>query len=244
MITFRTPLIQIPRPELADDVVRCFVACALALVDATDEEHDFAGLSTAPDRIDAYLDAAGPGISSANVLDHRFSGCGIMAEGGVHRRMLVDAQVLYEPYYPAALHDPKRASITRAIEYLRGMGAWHWAATQGDLEPRPDAGCNVVMGCRSAGEAYGGIEHECTALWWEDGDVLVSADGGQKDSAGRECCKLRRRRWELVGGHVRLIDVKTGSWRRVLGWGWPSLMRYRAGLVTVPEGWADRAFAA
>jgi len=233
MITWRTPLIQIARPENADEVARCFAALALAMVDATDKEHDYVGLSTAPERIDRYLDAAGPGISARDVLDHRFSGCGVMAEGAVHRRMLVDAPCLYQPYYPAALQDPRRAAISRAIRYLREMNAWQTPAR--DLSPRPGPGSYVVIGCRSTGEAYGGIEHALTVIQWEDGDILVSADGGQRDAHGFECCKMRRRRWELAGGHVRLVDVETGRWRRVLGWGVPELMRFRDGLVMMPD---------
>jgi hypothetical protein len=94
--------------------------------------------------------------------------------------MLVDAPCLYEDYYPIALRDPKRAAITRAIAYLREMGAWHWAKTQVDAEPRPGPGCYVVIGCRSAGEAYGGMEHALTVIGWE-----VSA-GGQDRGAVRQ----------------------------------------------------------
>jgi len=236
MITHQTPLIQIPRPENADDVRRCAVAIATWSI----------GLDASPAKIGRLLELYGPGIAAHDVRSPKWSGCGVTAEG-IHRFLRVGsddpgagaarADCLYEPYFPAALQNPRRMAIVRAQIYLKAMGAWQEPA-DGDVEPRPHPGAYVVQGRELPGEWYGGKPHVGTLLRWED-DVAVFADGGQRGPHGEQIEEVRRR-WELHQGRVRLVDLRLasgGAWRYVLGWGDVDLMLHRGGPVTVPVGW-------
>lgn len=240
MITFQTPLIQIPRPELADDVRRCAVAIAQWSI----------GLDASSEKIERLLQLYGPGIAARDVRSPKWSGCGVTAEG-IHRFLRVGsedpeagearADCLYQPYFPAALRNGRRQAIVRAQIYLRAMGAWQEPAL-GDAEPRPQPGAYVVQGRKLPGEWYGGTPHVGTLLRWE-GDVAVFADGGQRGSHGEQIEKVHRR-WELHQGRVRLVDLRPengGAWRYVLGWGDVDVMTLRGGLITVPEGWQTMA---
>jgi hypothetical protein len=195
-------------PDLGIDVAARIVSEALSVQGyhgATDEHAELCGIPKA-------------------VLGKRFgaggvSTCGLVAEG-IHRRIGIDAPVLYRPYVYGT-------AITRAIEYMREMGAWQWATGQRTVEPRPQPGDYVVIGRRSAGESVGGTEHALTCVGW-DGDVLVSVDGGQTHPAsGLQCITERRRRWELVAGVLWLRDVPGASGRKVLGWGSAGRLRVR-----------------
>jgi hypothetical protein len=129
------------------------------------------------------------------------------------------------------------SAIARAIKYIRAWDkAWTWAATRTVLDPRPPEGAYVVIGCRSPGEAIGGIEHALTVVQWL-GDTMVSVDGEQ-DDRGLQCIRVRERTWELDDvGRLRVRDPASGAWRRVLGWGDPARMRYQGDTCHVPAGW-------
>ena len=225
MIDNTTQLIQIPRPTNADDVRRCAVALGMWAI----------GLDAGPQKIFRLLQLYGSGISAYDVRDKRWSGCGVTGEG-IHRLLRVDADCLYEPYFPAALQNPKRMAVVRAQIYLKAMGAWQTPSAD-DTEPRPQPGAYVVQGCGLPGEAYGGTPHVGTLLRW-DGDVVVFSEGGQRGVHGEQIEEVRRR-WEVHNGRVRLVDLRNGKWRHVLGWGDVDLMRFRDGPVTVPVGWED-----
>jgi len=163
------------------------------------------------------------------------STCGLVAEG-IARMSGVDNPCLWQPYWPAQ----KYQSVTRTIAWATKIGAWHLAKNQSKLDPKPLPGDYVIIGCRSAGETYGGIEHAFTVVAWED-DVMVSVDGGQVDESGLQCIKLRRRKWEMSHGKVWVpnADPRDGySTRRVLGWVWQTceLVPYRS-YCHAPQGW-------
>jgi hypothetical protein len=77
--------------------------------------------------------------------------------------------------------------------------------------------------------------HVLVAIRWENGDVLVSADGGQVGLKKLQACKLVRRKWEQ-----RADGYYLGG-RKVVGWICVDLLGFREGLVTVPEVWETAA---
>lgn len=235
MITHNTPLIQIPRPSSADAVRKCAVDLGTWAI----------GLDAGPQKIYRLMQIYGPGISEHDVRSPRWSGCGVIQEG-IHRLLRVGsddpnagdarADCLYEPYFPAALKNPRRMAIVRAQIYLRAQGAWQTPALD-DVEPRPHPGAYVVQGTSSAGESYGGTPHVGMLLRWDGdaGDIGVFCEGGQRGPNGEQVEEVHRR-WELHQGRVRLVDLRSdGRWRYVLGWADVDMMTHRGGAITVPD---------
>lgn len=241
MISLDTPLQEIDRPANADQVAQCIAAIALSCV----------GLTGAPQTRDRFATLLGPVDAPESdraatahsrdairgVLTKRFgaggiSTCGMVGEG-IHARLGAGASTLYRPYVWGT-------SVSRAVSYLQAMHAWTDAHEQADLEPRPQLGAYVVIGCRGPGEQYGGIEHVRTVVAWED-DVCVTVDGGSVDAAtGLQAIHLVRTRWMLRDGRPWMVmPTLPTSGRRVYGWGDPGLMTWRDDMrrVLVPEGW-------
>jgi len=248
MIDYRTPLIEVPRPNDAIEIVRATVANALSCVGlsgAKPTREAFARLLAPIDspgadqetvRRNAESRAAIMGILAKPFGSGGISTCGMTAEG-IHARLRAQAGCLYQRYIWGS-------SVSRAEGYLRTMGAWQDARSLSDVSPRPGAGAYVIIGCRSQGEAIGGIEHAFIVVGWED-DVCISVDGGQVGADQLQCVKLVRRRLVLRGGRPWLVredgDPRTAPGRRVYGWGDAERMLYRQDWPTmiVPEGWDD-----
>lgn len=203
------------------DAVR---SCAVALA------HWAVGLDVSPSKIERLLYLYGSGVEAFDARSPKWYGCGVLAEG-FHRLLRVDADCLYDPYFPASLWSPARVAIVRAIGYMRRFGAWQQPF---ELSPRPALGAYLVIGTGQGDESFGGAAHACTVVGWE-GDEVLSVDGGQRNQHG-ECVCLRKRRWELYRGAVRVRDTVTGRWRFVLGWGDIDVLPFRPGKITVPEG--------
>jgi hypothetical protein len=171
------------------------------------------------------------------------STCGLFAEQGVHARLRVDAPCLYAPVRWGT-------PVSRAIQYMRSMGAWTAAESQTEDYPRPGPGAYVVIGCRrrrpmgKIAESAGGIEHAFIVLGWEGLDVVEVSEAGQVDTEhGRlQCVKRSRYRWIMRSGRPWFVGwqfepAAQAHGRRVLGWGDPEKLRYRQGEeIEVPEG--------
>ncbi len=221
MITYDTPLREIPRPANAVDIRRVVVANALSVVD----------LDASDKRTRPVLEALlGPVVGRWD-LDRPFrcyvdahgrertegvSTCGLVAEG-LWRRAGVDAPWLRTQYGFGGIFD----SIERArvfAQRLRPHPAWHVPG-----EGRPSAGDYVVIGT-------GKGTHALTVLRW-DADDLVSCDGGQTGPTGLQAIHVCNRPWlDSVRGSSAL-----GA-RAVVGWIDVTML---PGLATclAPAGW-------
>jgi hypothetical protein len=250
MITWQTPLVEIATPKDAIEFRKVIVANAMSCVGLS------AGIQETFSLFNKLLGLPYKGIpwdlkrpfrcwkKDGKWHTEGVSTCGLVSEG-VEARSGFDNAFLYESYYPAQ----KYRSITRTIVWGTKVGAWYDARRQDDLWPRPESASQLVIGCRSPYEEYGGSEHSFTIAGWQDDDIVVSVDGGQVDYAngGLQCVKLRRRRWIMRNGQVWLVDpdkrpdLATG--RRLLGWLSPSLVPQRPTCIA-PEGWEQIEVAA
>ncbi len=218
MITYDTPLLEIPRPADAVDIRRVVVANALSVVDL-----DASDKRTRP----IFAALLGP-VAGKWDLDRPFSAtqdragkwttrgvstCGLVAEG-LWRRAGVAAPWLLADYVPGTAISRARIWASR----LSPRSAWHVPG-----EGRPSAGDYVVVGT-------GLSTHALTALRW-DQDDLVSCDGGQTGPTGLQAIHVCSRPWlDSVRGSSAL-----GA-RAVVGWIDVTML---PGLATcwVPEGW-------
>lgn len=241
-IDWRTPLQQIDTPKSAVDFRRVIVANCLSCVGLSagiDETYPIFEKLLGPSYKNAGWDLKRPfrcwkenGIWRTEGV----STCGLVADGN-EARSGFDNPYLYQEYYPAQPH----RTITRTIVWGSQVGAWIDGRSQHDLFPRPESGSQVVIGCRSPYEEYGGTEHAFKVVRWED-DILVSVDGGQVDYEHKllQCVKLVKRRWIVRGGKIWLVspsarpDLATG--RRLYGWLSPSLVPQRPRCLA-PVGW-------
>lgn len=229
MINHRTPLIQIPRPELADDVRRCWVANALSTVEeSTMGAKLYPGVGLEAGSLEtrrAFEGLLGPGAWCLDVPFHSWrddegklhtegiSTCAMTALG-LGRRVGVDCEDWLDGYA-----DDIGTGLDVAIAYAKTCGAWQ---TPGHgLRPGPSAIVQVVKPM-----------HVCIVIR-QEGEDLITADGGQTGRKGLQACAMRRRRWE-----VRPDGCYLGS-RKVDGWIEVDLLGYRDELVTVPVGWRD-----
>jgi len=257
MIDLSTPMIEIDRPTNADELARCVAAIALSCVGLTGREatRQRFGYQIGPRDAPESDRAANAASRSAIVewLRHPYgqggpSTCGMVGES-FHAQLGAGAATLYRAYVAGT-------AVSRAVSYLQAMHAWTDAMAQGDIEPRPQLGSYVVIGCtRPQGMPigtpwdFGGIEHVRTVVGWND-DVMVSVDGGCVDPvSGLQAVHLVRSRLVLRRGHPWLVqafdksgqavDPAKASGRRILGWGDPGLMTWRDDMrrVLVPEGW-------
>ena len=230
LTTFRTPLIQIPRPENADEVRRAWVANFLSIVDETTfevPEKQFPGVGLEagnPITRDAFEDLLGPGAwaldvpyrswydSEGKLHVQGISTCAMISLG-IGRRMQVDCEDWMDGYA-----DDIGTGLGVAIRYAKACGAWQ--TPKDGLRPGPSAIVQVVKSM-----------HALNAIRW-DGDDLISADGGQVGRKGLQACAMRRRRWEKrADGNYYL------GGRKVDGWIEPDLLGYRDKLIVVPQGW-------
>jgi hypothetical protein len=250
LITWQTPLIEIVTPKDAIEFRKVIVANAMSCI----------GLSAGIQDTYAIFDKLlGPSYrkipwdlkrpfrcwkENGKWRTQGVSTCGLVSEG-IEARSGFDDPYLFEPYYPAQ----KYRSITRSIVWGTKVKAWYDARRQDDMWPRPESGSQIIIGCRSPYEAYGGTEHSFTITGWEDDDIVVSVDGGQVDykHGCLQCVKVRRRRWIVRNKQVWLVDpdkrpdLATG--RRLFGWLSPSLVPQRPKCIA-PEGYEQIEIAA
>lgn len=231
MITFRTPLIQIPRPTAADDVRRCWVANALSTVDPSTFEVPgklFPGIGLEAGSVEtrrAFEELLGPGSWSLDVPYHTYrddsgrlrtegiSTCAMTALG-LGRRVRVDCEDWLDGYA-----DDIGTGLNVAIAYAKLCGAWQ--TPRPGLRPGPSAIVQVLK------------PMHVDVVIRQDGDDAIVAGGGQVGRKGLQACAMRRRRWE-----ERADGCYLGG-RRVDGWICPDLLGYRDGPITVPVGWED-----
>lgn len=250
-IDYRTPLIEVPRPTDALELLRAYKALALysiGLSGSGARRAPFADLlspRTLPGA-DAKRISGNKGTRAAvyHLLQFVFSlslppsrrgisTCGMTAEGQ-DGCMGVDAETLYRTYVWGT-------SVSRAIEYYKAHGAWTWA-DKAHPDDRPPLCAYVVIGLtppKGQVNDYGGIEHAFRILARDPHDIFRSADGGSVEAGtGLQCVKHVTRRWVVIRGHAWLVDPLTGKGRRVLGWGDPTLLGFRPDvLMRVPQGW-------
>jgi hypothetical protein len=237
-IDHTTPLVEVPSPP-ADG----FAAARIMIAHAIRCRYLSAGV---PELFESFHDALGPGIPSY-LLKRPFSiakkegisTCGLFLEH-VHALCGVDAVCLYEPYYP--IPGPLRYAVTRAIEYAKKMAAWQRVAgLPGLVNLRPSLGDYMVIGCRSSGEDFGGIEHALMPVSQVGEDTYEFVEAGQvdEDHGGLQCVKLQMHLFEERTGELWLTDLSPKPGRRgrkVLGWIPSALLSYRAS-AKAPEGW-------
>lgn len=246
-IDYRTPLIEVPRPTDALELLRAYKALALysiGLSGSGARRAPFADLlspRTLPGA-DAKRISGNKGTRAAvyHLLQFVFSlslppsrrgisTCGMTAEGQ-DGNMGVDAETLYRTYVWGT-------SVSRAIAYYSAHGAWTWA-DKAHPDDRPPLCAYVVIGL-TKGADHGGIEHAIRIIARDSHDIFRSADGGSVEpGTGLQCVKHVTRRWVTIRGHAWLVDPLTGNGRRVLGWGDPTLLGFLPGVqMRVPEGW-------
>lgn len=233
VITFRTPLVQVPRPILANDVRRAFVANGLSLVDAhtfgTDIPYAGVGLEAgSPTTRKLFEQLLGPGWWSLDVPFRMWkengkwktsgvSTCAMVALG-LLRRMQVDCEDILDGYM-----DDIGTGLGVAINFARLVGAWQEPVL--GLRPCPGA---IIQTIRPM--------HVAIALAW-DGNHLITADGGQTGRRGLQACAMRSRPWRDDLKSVQLGD------RQVSGWIVPDLLPFVTGapespaFIIVPKGW-------
>lgn len=237
LITFRTPLIQMPRPVNADDIRRAFVANALSIGDASTFGSDipYAGIGLEagnPATRQAFEKLLGPGrwaldipfrqwVENGRTKTEGISTCAMVALG-LLRRMQVDCEDILDGYM-----DDIGTGLHVAIKYAKSVGAWQTPIL--GLRPQPGVILQVVKPM-----------HVLTVIGW-DGDYLISADGGQTGRRGLQACSIRRRLWEDKLTHV------TFGGRRVDGWILTDLLGFvdtpveTPTFVTLPQGWEKLA---
>lgn len=247
-----TPLIEVPRPSDALELVRAYKANTLQTIGLSGNAASRARFADllAPRTLpgaDAKTIAGNAACRKAmmHVLQFPFalslpvnrrgiSSCGLTAEG-VDGRMGMDGDPLYASYRWGA-------SVSRAIDYYSKHGAWTYA-DRTHADDRPGLVAYVVIGLtpeKGKTNDFGGIEHAFRILYRDEGDIFRSADGGSVDNAtGLQCVKFVTRRWVVIRGHAWLVDPLTGRGRRVLGWGDPTRCRFKPVSMVVPEGWQD-----
>jgi hypothetical protein len=184
----------------------------------------------------AFHEALGPGIPVKDLAVpfnsakcKGISTCGLVAE---HILWMAGADnpVYALPYYP--IPSALRFSIARTVHFAMGRGCW---AAKG--EPRP--GDVVVIGKRTKGEDYGGIEHMLVVagVATTEGPGYYTIEGGQTEPvAGLQAIAIKTRHFPMVGKTRWCFSSGASHGRKVLGWVSPDRMPMRE-TCQAPIGW-------
>ena len=196
-----------------------------------------------PELFSLFQDALGPGIPDSELKAPFVGGksgistCGLFAEH-MHALLGVDDDRLYVPYAPKRGVD---YAVSRLIDYSTKSAAWVKAGLILVQDCRPDPGDVVVIGTRSAGEDYHGIEHELVVCARGEEDTFWCVEAGQVDEnhGGLQCVKVVRRQFDVRGQALwcrQFGSLHPG--RKVLGWSRTELLPLREH-HQVPMGWVN-----
>jgi len=185
--------------------------------DAVNLIKQYIGVSVSSDRA-KYIELLGPGEAKAMqdyFCNPKTSGCALVVRGLWRLLGLDDKRV--NPNYVFG------KAIVWLVQIARSKKAWV-ICKKGLC---PEIGDFVLIG----GDKFkdGGVEHVYTVTSCaadEDGFILTSVDGGQKDKSGQQAIFERRRRWVLRNGSYWDVSSQGSDpganavgGRRVMGWG-------------------------
>ena len=130
------------------------------------------------------------------------STCGLVCRG-IWRKMLIDFDDIYKPYVFGE-------AINKDIAFGKKVKAWQKVE---DVDMMPSFGDYVVIG--------EGLRTQALTCYGWDGDYMISIDGGQVDSKGKQCIKKIKRLWSVKNKDLFLGD------RKVVGWVVFDLLPYK-----------------
>lgn len=229
MIDYNTRLIQVPRPLDASLVRKAMLANCYSIIGV--------GASNKKTR-PLFENILGP-VNGKWDLDRPFraiqingkwvtqgvSTCALVCRG-LWKRMNVDMDAIYKDYIFGT-------AISAEITFARKNKAWQPNWKDKALDLRPEFGDYVVIGS-------GLSTHVLTVIGWggDNGDTLISVDGGQVDAKNLQCIKRVERPWIQKGVTDDKLEPYLGT-RKVLGWIVFDMLPFKGETMIVPEGWDD-----